>query len=135
MWKGMRVNNPRHGAGAATVRVFIVPWLVWFAFFPLVHQFDDLEQFFSSHAPYSYLVAALVIWGTNSVTALVSARRNLSRYFREAATDRYLFDQRFRGFRWWWRRTSLNAGSNAIAIREHRINRAAFAPAHFGGNR
>jgi ABC-type Na+ efflux pump permease subunit len=135
MWKGMRVNNPRHGAGAATVRVLVVPWLVWLVFFPLVHQFDDLEQFFSSHAPYSFLVAALVIWGTNSATALVSARRNLSRYFREAATDRYLFDQRFRGFRWWRRRTPSDARPSTITIREHGIDRAAFAPAHFGDNR
>ncbi len=99
MWKGMRVANPRHAAGAALVRVLLVPWFTFFGSLPLIQRISFVREAFNSAEPYSYLAFALFIWCVSSITALLSARRNIARHFREAATDRYLFEERFKWFR------------------------------------
>ncbi|HTG43398.1 MAG TPA: ABC transporter permease subunit [Verrucomicrobiae bacterium] len=94
MWKGLRVNNPRNAPGAALVRILIVPWFLWLGLMPLIHEVKLLRQWFDSGEPYTFLGTALLIWGISSVTAFRRARRNLRLHFREAATDRYLFEQK-----------------------------------------
>jgi ABC-type Na+ efflux pump permease subunit len=99
MWKGMRVANARHAAGAALVRVLLVPWFTFLGCLPLIQKISFVRQAFNSAEPFSFLALALVIWIVSSITALLSARRNIARHFREAATDRYLFEERFKWFR------------------------------------
>ncbi|HEV8541376.1 MAG TPA: hypothetical protein VGR78_03205, partial [Verrucomicrobiae bacterium] len=98
IWKGMRVANPAHASGATILRVLLVPWFVWFGLLPLIGEISFIRDFFQQHAPYSFLITAASIWFLSSSSALYFARRNIFAHFREAATDRYVFEKRLAWF-------------------------------------
>lgn len=88
MWNGMRMRNIQQAAGHALLRVLILPWTVWAMLMPLVVQFPfEIGGFFG-------FGLALILWATSTGLAIRSARRNLFGHFREAATDRYNFEER-----------------------------------------
>jgi hypothetical protein len=100
IWKAMRVADPLHAPGATLLRVIVVPWFFWLLTLPLIHKYEPARRWFSNWEPYSYIVGALLFWGASSTEALRKALSRISRDFREAATDRYLFDQKYSLTRW-----------------------------------
>jgi hypothetical protein len=95
MWKGMRVAHPRHAAGAALMRVVLLPWLIWMGCMPFIVEVAPVRKAFEFGEPYTFVGFGLAIWLISSITALRGARRNLRLHFRSAATDRYLFERKF----------------------------------------
>jgi hypothetical protein len=100
MWQGLRVSNLRQAAGTALVRVLVLPWVAFIGFIPLVAEVDWLTDLFENTEPYGFLLAALLVWGTNAATAYRSARRNLRDHFRVVATDREHFIKHYDPARW-----------------------------------
>ena len=94
MWKAMRVRNVQHAPGAALLRVVVLPWFLWMGVIPLLISANSLRWLAEELGPFAFFVSALAIWAWNSIAAFRSARRNLFEHFREAATDRYNFEQR-----------------------------------------
>ncbi len=106
MWRGLTVSHPRQAAGKTLLRVTIVPWLIWAVCFPVIQRIGWLRQIFDENQPYRYLLLGFTIWAISAALALRNARRNLSRHFREAATDRYSLEERFDWFRPFSRRNA-----------------------------
>lgn len=90
MWKGMRVRNVQQAAGAALLRVLIFPWCAW----GLLMSLSFFQEIFREFGEWGFFIAAVLVWVLSTVTAIRSARRKLLAHFREAATDRYNFEQR-----------------------------------------
>lgn len=88
MWNGMRMRNVQQAAGQALLRVLILPWSLWAGLMPFA-AVSMLEI-----GGYGIFATAVLVWGISTGMAIRSARRNLLDHFREAATDRYNFEQR-----------------------------------------
>ena len=94
MWKGMRLRNVQHASAGALLRVLLAPWAVWILVMALIHQSALLRPLLHSLEPHGEFALAVLVWMTSTCTAIYCARRNLLLHLREAATDRYSFEQR-----------------------------------------
>jgi hypothetical protein len=94
MWNGMRLRNVQQAAGRALLRVLILPWALWSMLVPVVQEFELLRALFEEFGSFGFFIVGLFIWLSSTVIAIVSAGRKLFTHFREAATDRYNFEQR-----------------------------------------
>lgn len=104
MWTAMRVKKVQEASGSALARVLFAPWVVWMLTMPVFYEVAPLRRWIDADDN-GVMIWAGIIWVTSSVFAYRSARRNLALHFREAATDRFMFDQRA-GFwerLWNWR--------------------------------
>lgn len=108
MWEGMRVRNVKQAAGAALFKVVLRPWGAFLLVMPLLYHPAVLRDLMQENEPYSVAATGIAIWILNTIVTLRSAKRNLALHFREAATDRYNFEQRtsllVRVCRWFPRR-------------------------------
>jgi hypothetical protein len=93
MWYGMRMRRIQGAAGAALLRVSILPWTLWCMLVPFLQEFQILRGWFDEFGPFGFFVAGVFIWCVSTATAILSARRKLFAHFREAATDRYNFER------------------------------------------
>ncbi len=112
IWKGMRVINPAHATGATILRVLLMPWFVWFGLLPLIGEVAAIKDFFQRNAPYSFLITAAAVWSLSSLSALYFARRNIYAHFREAATDRYMFESRYGRIFFFWGTRGTTGGKD-----------------------
>jgi hypothetical protein len=108
MWNGMRLRKVQQVPGRSLLRVVTLPWFAWFTALPFLIEIVQLIQGFAGYlisiGPLVFFMVALTLWIFSFVTAVRGARRNLLNHFREAATDRYLFEKRI-GFLPWLRRS------------------------------
>src|SRR5688500_9419852 len=88
MWTAMRVKKVQEAAGTALARVLFAPWVVWMLTMPIIYGVEPFKRWIDADDN-GVLIWAGIIWITSTVLALRSARRNLRRHFRSAATDRY----------------------------------------------
>jgi ABC-type Na+ efflux pump permease subunit len=88
IWQAMRMRQAQGATGYALLRVLILPWTIWGVVMPFAVQFPfevgGVLGFSSS----------VLIWVISTGTAIRSARRRIFTHFREAATDRYNFEER-----------------------------------------
>lgn len=90
MWKGMRLRNVQHAAASALMRVLLLPWILWGVFM----SFSQSQELVREWGEFGPFYAGITIWGISTGTAIYNSRRKLTLHFREAATDRYTFEQR-----------------------------------------
>jgi ABC-type transport system involved in cytochrome c biogenesis permease component len=88
IWDAMRMRHPQGATGHALLRVLVLPWSIWSVLMPFAVQF-----------PFEFggligLFSGVFIWAISTATAIRSAQRKIFTHFREAATDRYNFEQR-----------------------------------------
>src|SRR5688572_23595827 len=104
MWTAMRVKKVQEAGGTALARVLFAPWVVWMLTMPIIYEVEPFRRWIDADDN-GVLIWAGIIWTTSTVLALRSARRNIARHFRSAATDRYTFGQRtsFWEKLWNWR--------------------------------
>ena len=88
IWNAMRMRHAQGATGYALLRVLILPWTIWAMVMPLSVQFP-LEI----GGTIGFLFGVF-IWTTSTTVAIRSARRKIFTHFREAATDRYNFEER-----------------------------------------
>ena len=88
VWNALRMRHPQGATGHALLRVLILPWTIWAIVMPLSMQFP-LE--FGGTIGFLF---GVFIWGISTAVAIRSARRRIFTHFREAATDRYNFEER-----------------------------------------
>ena len=104
MWTAMRVKKVQEAAGTALARVLFAPWVVWMLTMPIIYEVEPFKRWIDADDN-GVLIWAGIIWVTSTVMAYRNARKNLALHFRQAATDRYTFDQRtsFWERLWNWR--------------------------------
>ncbi len=88
IWSAMRMRHPQGATGYALLRVQILPFTICALVLPILAQSSiNLDGG-------TVFVITAVIWSISTGTAIRTARRNIFNHFREAATDRYNFEER-----------------------------------------